>query len=78
MQWEGYSVEGATWITLDEFKMVYPDFQLANELFQGGGVSVMDYCYGRMFGHRNKQGKSQLIKAAESLTRRESPEGGDI
>jgi hypothetical protein len=38
----------------------------------------MDYCYGRMFGHRNKQGKSQLIKAAESLTRRESPEGGDI
>lgn len=42
MQWEGYSVEGATWITLDEFKTVYPDFQLANELFQGGRGK----CYG--------------------------------
>lgn len=54
VQWEGHSAEGATWITLDELKTVYPDFQLKDELFQGDGVSVVDSCYGRTFRHRNK------------------------
>jgi hypothetical protein len=50
VQWEGHSAEGATWITLDELKTVYP----RGRVVPGEGGSIVDSCHGRTFRRRNK------------------------
>jgi hypothetical protein len=41
IQWRGFSEEDATWESVDEFRTLYPDFQLEDELFAQVGRDVM-------------------------------------
>ena len=41
IQWRGLPVEDATWESVAEFKMAYPEFQLEDELFVQAGRDVM-------------------------------------
>ncbi|XP_066341167.1 uncharacterized protein [Miscanthus floridulus] len=37
IQWRSFSEEDATWESINEFRALYPDFQLEDELFVQGG-----------------------------------------
>jgi len=41
VQWQGLSADEATWEALDDFRDLYPSFQLEDELFQKAGRDVM-------------------------------------
>jgi len=41
IKWHGLPAEDATWDHLDEYRSVYPDFQLEGELFLQAGRDVM-------------------------------------
>jgi hypothetical protein len=39
-----------------KFKEAYPDFQLEDELFAGGGGRVMDTFFGKRYSRKKKEG----------------------
>jgi hypothetical protein len=41
VQWQGLPREEATWESLTEFRLQYPDFQLEDELFAQAGRDAM-------------------------------------
>jgi hypothetical protein len=41
VQWVGLPAANASWVDLDEFRRLYPSFQLENELVIEGGRDVM-------------------------------------
>ena len=41
VQWHGLAVDEATWEPMEDFKTLYPDVQLEDELFAEGGRDVM-------------------------------------
>jgi hypothetical protein len=47
VQWMGLSAADASWVDLDEFRKLYPAFQLEDELvIEGGGMSCVCVCVG--------------------------------
>ena len=53
VQWQGHQAAEASWMPLDEFRCVYPSFQLEDELIVQAGRDVM---YGRHYTRcHNKQ-----------------------
>jgi hypothetical protein len=59
VQWQGQTAAEATWEPLEQFKEVYPEFQLEDELFRQGGGSVMDFFFHRQYMRRRKPTKDQ-------------------
>jgi len=41
VKWHGLPTDAATWEALDDFKALYPDVQLEDELFVDAGRDVM-------------------------------------
>jgi hypothetical protein len=41
VQWHGLAADEATWEPMEDFKTLYPDVQLEDELFAEGGRDVM-------------------------------------
>ena len=41
MKWQGLPIDDATWEPLQEFKDLYPDVQLEDELFEEAGGDVI-------------------------------------
>jgi hypothetical protein len=52
VQWRGQPAAEATWIDLEEFQKLYPDFQLEDELLVEGGRDVM---LGVQYTRRNRR-----------------------
>jgi hypothetical protein len=59
VQWHGKTAAEATWEPLEQFKEVYPEFKLEDELFHQGGCSVMDSFFHRQYTCRRKPTKDQ-------------------
>jgi hypothetical protein len=46
VKWKGQSTASASWVDLEEFKQLYPQFQLTDELIlQGGRDGMLDVPY---------------------------------
>jgi len=52
VHWEGCPAVDSTWEDIDDFKELYPAFQLADELFVGEEGSVIDAFVGRQYRRR--------------------------
>ena len=52
VQWQGHQAAEASWMPLDEFRRVYPSFQLEDELIVQAGRDVM---YGRHYTRCHKK-----------------------
>ena len=52
VHWEGRPAADSTWEDIDDFKELYPAFQLADELFVGEEGSVIDAFVGRQYRRR--------------------------
>jgi len=52
VQWEDQEAAAAAWVSLDDFRRLYPDFQLEDELLLQGGRDVMT---GRVYQRRAKK-----------------------
>jgi hypothetical protein len=55
VQWVGLTVVDASWVPVDEFQKLYPDFKLENKLVQQPGRDVM---VGLQYHWRRKQGNN--------------------
>jgi hypothetical protein len=51
IQWESLPDDDATWEPVDEFRALFPSFQLADELFSEGGRYVMT---GKVYQRRHR------------------------
>ena len=58
ISWQGQPAADATWVTVQEFKASYPDFQLEDELFVGQEGNVIDSFIGRTYHRRRAAHKS--------------------
>jgi len=52
VQWVDQDASSAAWVALDDFKRLYPDYQLEDELLLQGGRDVMT---GKTYQRRNKR-----------------------
>jgi len=51
VQWENLPEDDATWEPVDEFRALFPSFQLEDELFPKEGRDVMT---GKVYRRRNR------------------------
>jgi hypothetical protein len=63
--WTGLSAADATWMDLEEFKRLYPDFQLEDELIVQGGRDVM---WGIPYVRRKKKAQAQAGAGKDQVT----------
>jgi hypothetical protein len=56
VRWKNQAATGASWVDLEEFRQVYPDFQLEDELLLQEGRDVM---VGIKYSRRNRKESGQ-------------------
>lgn len=52
VEWKDKPAAEASWMCLDEFRALYPDFQLEDEVLLEGGKDVMRGCHYASWVHR--------------------------
>jgi hypothetical protein len=62
VKWKGLTAAEATWMTVDEFRLVYPSFQLEDELLLQQGRDVMlDISYRRCCKQQEAEGDRSAV-----------------
>jgi hypothetical protein len=59
VQWTNTTASEACWVTVDEFKRSYPNFQLEDELFLQVGGNVVDSFWGTTYERRRRHPVAQ-------------------
>jgi hypothetical protein len=56
VKWTGRSATGSTWEQIKDFKSLFPQVELADELFVDEGGNVVDTFVGRWYSRHAKRG----------------------
>lgn len=71
MQWQGLQAANTAWEKLQDFKNLYPPYQLVDELFLQEGGNVVDAFYGKTYKRRSKQIRNAIQGNSPSAEQQE-------